>query len=519
MMPSNLQSRKASSRVTALRRARLEGSSQSTRHLRAGLLIALALISGVIYLGLTAWRTRSRPVPQIHAIVVLPLRNVSGDSSQQYFAEGMTEQLISDLGQISALRVISRTSSMSLRGSNNRFPEIARELGIDSVVDGSVVREGNQIRITAQLTDARTGRELWKHDYVRSLASALDLQREVAREIAEQIRIKVTPQEQARLTVARPHSLEAQELYLQGRYFLDRGGSSKEAIGYFEKAIEKNPSLAQAYAGLAAAYDQLGQGGRLNYFEAYSKAKTAAKRAIEINGDLADAHAALAYALIDLDWDWTAAGNEFRRALQLNPNSGPVHSGYALYLARLGRSPEAISEAERGLQLDPLSLNAYHMVAYCYYSARQYDRALDQIRKASALNLVSPDSWIHWTLGIIYRDGGNYEKAIEEFRILGDSAHTWGDLGNAHARAGELTEARQTIAKLQDYVQKDGVGTYEIAMVYAGLGDKDEAFAWLEKSYKVHDKGLTYLKLDPCLDPLRSDPRFQSLLHRMGLSS
>ena len=393
---------------------------QSLRTRSLLLRYGLPSICVIIGLGLAFqyWRMRSSTVPRIEAIVVLPLRNVSGDPSQQYFADGMTEQLISDLGQISALRVISRTSSMSLRNGDS-FLQIARELGVDGVVDGSVVREGNQLRITAELTDARTGRHLWKNEYVRNLASALDLESEVAREIAEEVRIKVTPQEKARLTPTRPISQEAQDLYLQGRYFLNLGRPyENESIRYFEKSIEEDPSSALAYAGLAMDYIHLGQGGSLNYAEAYSKAKIAAKKAIEIDPNLAEGHAALAYSLIDLDWDWTAAGREFRQALELNPNSGPVHSTYALYLARLGRSAEAISEAERGLQLDPLSLTAHHMVAYCYYGARQYDRALEQIRKASELNLVTPDSWIHWTLGIIYRDKGSYEKAIEEFRVL-----------------------------------------------------------------------------------------------------
>ena len=247
--------------------------------------------------------------------------------------------------------------------------------------------------------------------------------------------------------------------------------------------------------------------------------KTAAKKAIQINGDLADGHAALALDLTDLDWDWTAAGNEFHQALELNPNSGSVHSTYALYLARLGRSSEAIAEAQRGVQLDPISLVAHHTLAYCYYGARQYDRALDQIRKAFELNLISPNSWIHWDLGIIYCEKGSYEKAIQEFRILGDNAHTVGHLGNTYARAGQIEEARQAVSKLKGYIQKDGLGTYEIALVYAGLDDKDEAFAWLEKSYEVRDKGLTFLKLDPGLDPLRADPRFQSLLRRVGLAN
>jgi len=493
--------------------------SQRTRSrvLGYGLIVFCAALG--LALATRYWRPRTRSVSPIRAIVVMPLRNASGDPTQQYFADGMTERLISDLGQISALRVISRTSSMSLGNGNISFPEIARKLDIDGVVEGSVAREGGQLRISAQLTDARTGLLVWKNEYVRNLAGALDLQSAVAREIADQIRIKVTPQEQARLAPTQSIDPEAQELYLQGRYFLYRGGANKEAVGYFEKAIEKEPTFALAYAGLAAIYNDLGQAGALNYAEAYAKAEAAAEKAIELNSELAEGHAALAYSLIDKDWNWTEAGKEFRRALELNPNSGPVHSAYALYLARLGRSAEAISEAQRGLQLDPISLSAYHIVAYSYYGARRYDEALDQIRKASELNLVTPDSWIHWTLGIIYRDKGSYEKAIQEFRVLHDSPHFLGHLGNAYARAGHRTEASQAIAKLKNYVQQDGVGTYEVALVYAGLGEKDEAFVWLEKSYRVRDKGLTYLKMDPGMDPLRSDPRFQSLLDRVGLSS
>ena len=498
----------------------LSPNAQSPRTGQRLLRYVLPPVCLIIGLGLSFqyWRTRPNPTPRIKAIVVLPLQNVSGDPSQQYFADGMTEQLISDLGQISALRVISRTSSMSLRNSDT-IPQLGQELGVDAVVDGSVVREGNELRITVELTDARTGRHLWKNEYIRNLASALDLESEVTREVAEEIRIKVTPQEEARLTPTRPINAEAQDLYLQGRYFLNRGGPDKDTIGFFEKAVEKDPSFALAYAGLSASYNDLGQAGSLNYAEAYSKGKTAAKKAIELDEGLAEGHAALAYSLVDLDWDWIAAGKEFRRALELNPNSGPVHSTYALYLARQGRSDEAISEAERGLQLDPLSLTAHHIVAYCYYGAREYDKALDQIRKASELNLVTPDSWIHWTLGIIYRDKGNYEKAIEEFRVLHDSPHFLGHMGNAYARAGRVKEASQIVSRLKDYVQQDGVGTYEVALIYAGLGDKDEAFAWLERSYKVRDKGLTYLKLDPGMDPLRSDPRFQRLLHRVGLGT
>jgi TolB-like protein/Tfp pilus assembly protein PilF len=465
------------------------------------------------------WRSRSKSIPQIHAIVVLPLRNPGGDADR-YLADGITEKLISDLGRISAVPVISRTSAMRLRQTNRSIPEIARQLGVDGVVDGSVVREDNQIRITARLSAGKTGRQLWKQEYSGKFSSALQLGSAIAHDIARQIRTGVGSPVQVGAPAVHQTDADVEDAYLQGEYFLNSATSPEpyqEAMGYFQNAIEKDPSFAPAYAGLAAVYWELGDNGLLEYSKAYSQAELAARKAIELDSNLAEGHAVLAESLIDFDWDWTAAEAEFRRALELNPSSSTAHFTYAHYLARVGRAQEAISEAETGLKLDPISLDAYHYIAYIYYACRRYDRGLESIRKAAELYRTSPQNPLHWDLAVIYVEKGNFQKAIDQFRVIGDFPHPLGHMGNAYARAGQIENANQVIAKLRVHAAKDGVGTYEIALVYAGLGRKDEAFAWLEKSYRVHDKGLTFLKIDPCVDPLRSDPRFQNLLRRVGL--
>jgi TolB-like protein/Tfp pilus assembly protein PilF len=332
--------------------------------LRGGVFLACVVVILGFAMRVGIWHSRLKAFPRIRAIVVLPLRNPGADPNQ-YLADGMTEQLISGLGRISALRVISRTSAMAFRQTDKSLPEIARQLGVDGVVDGSVVRNGNQIRLTARLSDGKTGRQLWKREYSTNVSGTLQLGSDIAQNIAELIRIQVRPREQIAIAAAHQTDPETQDLYLQGEYFLNRGRANREAIECFQKAIDKDPSFAPAYAGLAAGYNDLGQSGSLNYAEAYSKAKAAAKKATELNPDLAEGHAALADALIGLDWDWTAAGNEFHRALELDPGSASEHREYALYLARVGKSREAVSEAETGLTLDPISLVAYHIVAYC----------------------------------------------------------------------------------------------------------------------------------------------------------
>ena len=489
---------------------------ETSRQLRvvAGTLAGLALIAALGYMGFKVWPMGSPTKPEHHAIAVLPLENLSGDPRQDYFADSMTDELIADLGQVSASRVISRTSTMTYKGTTKTLPQIARELGVDAVVEGSVLRQGNQVRITAQLIDAGTDHHLWADSYVRNLNDVLTLQDEVARTIADQIRIAVTPEEQARLARPRTVDPEAQDLYSQGMQALDTG-NPRSGIGYFQKAIDKDPNYAQAYAELADGYGWMGQSGWMPYSEAFPKEKAAAIKAIALDEALPDGHVALARAAMNLDWDWATEGKEFQRALELNPSSADVRWAYSGYLEHMGRLSEALSEMQVALQLDPISSRGFQTSALLYYWARQYDQALLQMQRASAL--PHDPAELIYALAVIYVEKGMYEEAIEQFRKLGDQPHALGHMGNAYARMGREGEAREMISELQKHVQNTGIGRYEIALVYAGLGKKDDAFAWLEKSFAARDKGLTYLKIDPCLDPLRSDSRFQDLVRRVGL--
>ncbi len=492
----------------------LRGETLRRWRVVAGTLAGLAFIAAIGYIGFKVWPRGSPPEPEHHAIAVLPLQNLSGDPRQDYFADSMTEELIADLGQVSALRVISRTSAMTYKGTTKTLPQIARELGVDTAVEGSVLRQGNQVRITAQLIDARTDHHLWARSYVRNLNDVLTLQAEVARTIAAQIKIAVTPEERARL--ARPRSVdpEAQDLYLQGMQLLGKGNPGS-GIDYFQKAIDKDPNYAQAHAALANSYGWMGEAGWMPYSEAFPKEKAEAIKAVALDEALPEGHVQLAYAAMNLNWDWATEGKEFKRALELNPNSAPVRWAYSNYLERIGRLPEAISELQLALQLDPISSRAFLTSAFSYYFAHQYDQALLQMQRAAALH-HEPDEFT-FPLAVIYVEKGMYGEAIQQFQKLGDQPHALGHMGNAYARMGREAEAREMISELQKHVQNTGVGRYEIALVYAGLGDKEEAFAWLEKSFAARDKGLTYLKIDPCLDPLRSDSRFQDLVSRVGL--
>jgi tetratricopeptide (TPR) repeat protein len=292
-------------------------------------------------------------------------------------------------------------------------------------------------------------------------------------------------------------------------------GNPGNAIGYFQKAIDKDPNYAQAHAELADGYGWMGEAGWMPYSEAFPKEKAAAIKAIALDEALPEGHIQLAHAAMNLDWDWGTEGKEFKRALDLNPNSAPVRWAYSNYLERMGRLSEAISQLQLALQLDPVSSRAFQISAFGYYYARQYNQALLQMQHASALHHEPAE--LIFPLAVIYVEKGMYDEAIQQFQKLGGQPHALGHMGNAYARMRREAEARKTISELQKQVQSTGIGRYEIALVYAGLGEKDDAFAWLEKSFAARDKGLTYLKIDPCLDPLRSDSRFHDLVSRVGL--
>ncbi len=489
--------------------------SKWPRRILVSAVLGLALVSVIAVLIMQKRNSGSHSASEIRSVAILPLENLSGDPAQEYFADGMTEELINDFGQVSTLRVISLTSAMSYKGTKKKLPEIASELSVDGVVEGGVMRDGNRVRISVQLIDARTDRPVWAQTYVRDLSSDLAWQGEVAQAIAEEISIKVTPQEQARLDRKRPIDPEAQDLYLHG-ILLRESDDCTKAVSYFSRAIDKNPSYAEAHSALASCYGRMGESGRIPYEEAFTRQKTEALRAIQLDDSLSEAHAELANTAMTLDWDWPTAEAQFRLALGLNPNSATSHEKYAFYLVRTGHLPGALTEIERSVELDPVSPSTFHAEGFIYYFSRQYEQALAVTKTVQGLKMNLPD-W-NFLRGDIYAEEGIYPESIASFLKSGDGPYTLGHLGNAYARAHQPEAAKRTIAQLEEHVRKNGVGRYEIALVYAGLGEKKGAFKWLEDSFRAHDVGLVYLKVDPCLDPLRSDPRFTDLMRRVGLS-
>jgi TolB-like protein len=473
--------------------------------------LAVVVLASTAYMEFRAWRSNSLARTSIRSIAILPFENVSGDPRQDYFADGMTEELIADLGRVSSLHVISKTSSMSYKGTKKTLPEIARELSVDSVVEGTVLRDGNQVRITVDLIDARTDHPIWTHSYMRETGDVLALQDELAEALADAVSANVAPRQGPHQMPATSVGAEAEDLYFQGMQRLN-ALDENSALSYFQHAVQIAPNFAQAHAALASCYGRLGENGVLDYSEAFSKQRAEAATAINLDPSLPEGHAELANAAMNLNWDWATAATEFNRALELNPNVAPIHERYAVYLERTGKMSEAVTEARRGLELDPLSTRSFLNAAYTYYFSRRYEEARATIKESPQ------DQDDPFLLGDVLAEKGMYKDAINEFLKEGDSPHSLGHLGNAYARAGHVREAHKIIAELIRHVSKDEVGRYEIALVYAGLGDKDDAFAWLEEAYKTHSEGLTNLKIDPCLDPLRSDPRFSDLLRRTGLA-
>lgn len=475
--------------------------------------VGLALLIFVSYFVFQQWK-RSSSTHQIRSLAILPLQNFSGDPDQEYFADGMTEELTTELGQIASLRVISRTSTMTYKGTKKTLPEIASELHVDAIVEGSVEREGNRFRITTQLIDSKTDQHIWAHSYDRDMTSVLELQSEVARDIADQIQIQLTPAVQARFSRTQHVDPRAVELYLRGRH-RENIADPRAARDYFEQAVQIDPNYAAAHTALANVYGWMGSGGWMPYAEAFSRQKAEALKAIELDDSRPEPHLELSSAAMNQSWDWTTQKQELQRALDLNPNSAEVVKAYANYLMHQGRTEEAVAETKLALQLDPVSSTSFLDATFICYFARKYDLALEYIQKAAALD-HKPDEGF-FPLGVIYVEKGQYDEGIQEFQKIGDQPHALGHMGNAYARAGRTAEARAILPKLMDHIQKTGIGRYEIALVYAGLKDNKAAFDWLEKAYQARDKGLTYLKVDPCLDPLRSDPRFANLEKRVGL--
>ncbi|PYV52992.1 MAG: protein kinase [Acidobacteria bacterium] len=470
------------------------------------------LVLAVFTANVGGWRERLLSPPTIRSIAVLPLENLSRDPAQEYFADGMTEALITDLGKIGALRVISRTSVMRYRGTKKPVPEIAGELNVDAVVEGSVERFGDRVRITANLIHARTDRHLWAESYERDLRDMLALQTDVARAIAQEIQIKLTPQQKARLASAPPTDPAAYQLYVNGRNHLETWTDSgiRVAMDYFERAIQKDPSSAIAYAGLAEAAVRAG--------ETAAKARAAALSALQADDELSEAHAVMGLVRFRYDWDWEGAESEFRRAIELDPNSTVAHHYYSHNLEVMGRTEEALVESKRWIELDPFSPAAYEHLGWQYVGLRRYDEGIQILRKALQLDPNFQEA-IH-SLALAYLQKGMVGEAIAQLRRAIDlsphDARNLGALGHAYALSGRRDEAGKILKELKE---SSNVlwNVLWVAEVYAALGDKDHAFECLEKAYRDRHFTFEFLKYEPYWESLRSDPRFKDLLRRIGL--
>ena len=481
----------------------------------AGLVVVLFTVT--IVLALTVRPGRS---PSIRSLAVLPLENLSHDPEQEYFADGMTEELTTELAQISALKVISRTSVMQYKGTKKSLPQIAKELGVDAVVEGVVQRSGDKVGITVQLIQAPTDRHLWAKSYERGLRDVLALQREVAQAITDEIKAKLTPPEKVRLASARPINSEAYQDYLKGHYLLSTESDARKGIAYFERAIQKDPNYAFACAGLANSYIFWGQpGGGDSPKEALPQAKAAATKALAIDDSLGEAHSALAHVIELHDWDWQGAEKEYRRSLELNPNDALARDWYGEYLQAMGRNEEGFAQVRQAMQLDPLNAHFAGDLGYHFYTARQYDEAIRALQKT--LELEPNDAQAHLGLGWVYGEKKMYLEAIAELeKVVGlwsKNEVPVASLGKVLADSGRKQEARKLLEELEERSKRRYISPYLIALVQIGLGERDQAIASLGQGYTDRDQWMMFLKADPRWDDLRSDPRFQDLIRRVGL--
>jgi TolB-like protein/Tfp pilus assembly protein PilF len=478
---------------------------------------AAALVILLIVVGFSLITGRQEAMD---SIAVLPLENQSGDSGQEYFADGMTDALITELSKIGALRVISRTSVMRYKGTEKLLPEIARELGVDVLVEGSVLHAEDKVRIMVQLIKATPEKHLWADDYERDLNNVIAMQKEIAQAIAREIKITIRPEEQARLTQSRTINPESYQLYLKGRFFWNKRTEEgvRNGLEYFQKAIEKDPTYALAYVGLADSYIIMGWYDWASPQETFPKAKQAVEKALEIDNTLAEAHTSLAAVSFLHEWDWLSAEREFKRAIEINPSHSTAHRWYSSYLASMDRNDEALAESRRALELDPISLITNANAALRLIYSRRPEDAIKQLQKTLEMdpNFVP----VYNYLRIAYLEKEMYQEAIDAAQKAvnlsqGDSIYL-SYLGSAYAAAGKRDKALEILAELNELSKKRYVSSYTRATIYLSLGDIDQFFEWMERAYLERNWQLTGLHW-PLKDSIRSDPRFKALLKKVGL--
>ena len=454
------------------------------------------------------------------SIAVLPFVNISADQENEFFCDGLAEELINVLTKIETLHVAARTSAFSFKGSKVDAREIGRRLNVGTILEGSVRKAGDRLRITAQLINAADGYQLWSERYDRRMDDIFDIQDEISLAIVDALKVKLLGEEKAALLKRRTESKKAYECYLKGRFYWNKRTVEglKKGVEYFRQAIDIDPGYAAAYAGLSDSYIILSAREELSLEDGFAKAKVAATTALKIDDTLAEAHASLAHAMLH-HWDWTEAEREFQRAFELNPNYPSAHHWYSEYLLATSRFEEAIAEVKRAQELDPLSLIINQHIADILYRARRYDESIEQSRKTLEMD---SNFWLsHLILGEAYGEKGMYEEAIAEIQRASDlseeSPEVISLLGYTYAKMGQKDEARNMIDNLGEWVRGSFVPSFFIAKIHAGLGEKDQAFEWLEKAYEKRAYALFTLNVDPQFDSLRSDLRFTDLVRRIGL--
>ncbi len=486
--------------------------------------MAIALGAAIGVAALAAWiveRPSTSPAAAIQSIAVLPLENLSASPADSYLADGITDELTTDLDKISSLRVISHGSALRFREGRTPTPEIARLLNVRAVVEGSVTRVGDRIRVTAQLIDAAQDRHLWAESYERDLGDVLALQREVAAAIADRIQTRLTAEDRARLARARRVDPDAYLAYIKGRAFWNQRTKPalEGGLAAFQQAIDADPTYASAYAGLADCYTALGYGSYLAPKVAFDRAKAAAAKAIALDADLAGPHASLGYAKLYYDWDFRGANLEFQRALALNPNDVTALDWHSVYLTAMGRFDEARAEILRARDLDPLSVATNTDVGFVEYYSGRYAEAVKQLRTTVEMSPLFPLA--HLWLGRTYQEQRQYDEAIAEYnlaaRVLVNWPVTMAAVGHVYGSSGRRAEAERVLRDLQDLQTREYVTPYAFALVHASLGNREAALDWVDRAVDDRSNWLVWLKLDPRFANLRGSPRFDALVQRVGL--
>ncbi len=487
------------------------------RHKRGALLVLATLLIAVAATFAYNYFARGGRTA-IGSIAVLPFTNTSGDANMEYLSDGISESLINALSQLPQLKVIARSSAFKYKGKEVDPQEVAKALGVQAVVTGRVVQRGDNLQISAEMVDVRDKTQLWGEQYSRKLTDVQAVQEEIARTISEKLRLRLSGAQEQQLAKRATANPEAYQLYLNGVFYRRKGGleNGRKALDYYNQAVALDPNFALAWTGVADAYRYLQANGVLDPKEAHPKAKAAAQKALELDEGLAEAHVALGLIKMD-EWDWAGAEHEFNRATELNPNLAEAHLRYSVYLTNVGRHTEALAEIKRAQELDPLRIVLRDQEGAALYFARRYDEAVQQLQ--NVIKLDPDDRFAHAYLGYTYEAKGMYAQAIAEYqkriRIEGETTSTLCYLGYALAMSGKRSEAQAILDKLK--TTKEYVSPAELAVLYFGLGDKEGALTSLERAYAAHDLQMQFLKIDPHYDSLRSDPRFQDLMRRVGL--